>query len=130
MKCFLGREGDINLSKKVLKSTIMLALLILIWGASWPVYKLALLYTPPLLFAGMRAFIGGILLTIVLWKSRIEINWDKNWQKYLISAFFNTILFFGLQSIGLIYLPGGLFSVLVYVQPILLAIFAWALLSE
>lgn len=100
------------------------------WGASWPIYKLAVPYTPPLLFAGMRAFFGGILLTIIIWKSRKEIQWRKNWQKYLISTFFNSILFVGLQTIGLNYLPGGLFSVLVYVQPILLGLFAWLLLGE
>ncbi|MBO1001919.1 DMT family transporter [Pseudogracilibacillus auburnensis] len=118
------------MGKSLSKSTLMLLLLILIWGASWPIYKLAVPYTPPLLFAGMRAFFGGILLAIFIWKSRNEIQWRKNWQNYCISAFFNTILFFGLQTVGLNYLPAGLFSVLVYCQPILLGLFAWLILGE
>ncbi|MER2121046.1 MAG: EamA family transporter [Solibacillus sp.] len=112
------------------KSTAALVALILIWGASWPINKLAVPYAPPLLYAGQRALLGGILLTVIIWKTREKVNWQENWQKYCIGAFFNTILFFGLQTAGLLYLPSGLFSVLVYFQPILLGLFAWLLLGE
>ncbi|WP_445683045.1 DMT family transporter [Solibacillus sp. FSL K6-1126] len=112
------------------KSTAALIALILIWGASWPINKLAVPYSPPLLYAGQRALLGGILLTIIIWKTRKRVNWRENWKKYCIGAFFNTILFFGLQTAGLLYLPSGLFSVLVYFQPILLGLFAWLLLGE
>jgi len=118
------------LNNKRSQSTLLLILLILFWGVSWPIYKTAVAYTPPLLFSGMRALFGGILLMFVIWKSHKEIQWRKHWKKYFISSFFNTVLFFGLHTIGLNYLPGGLFSVLVYVQPILLGLFAWLLLSE
>jgi len=87
-------------------------------------------YTPPLLFAGMRALIGGLILAALIHKMRSKIRWRENWSKYCISSFFNTILFFGLQTVGLIYLPGGLFSVLVYFQPVLLGLFAWIWLGE
>lgn len=118
------------LSKLFTKSTIALLVLVFMWGASWPIYKFSLPYTPPLLFAGMRATIGGILLAILLFKRLDKINWRENWPVYCVSAFFNTILFFGLQSVGLIYLPGGLFSILVYFQPVLLGLFAWIWLAE
>ncbi|WP_084544053.1 DMT family transporter [Paenisporosarcina indica] len=112
------------------KSTAALLSLIVIWGVSWPIYKLAVAYTPPLLFAGLRAMLGGLLLAAIIFGMRDKLNWRKNWMKYGISAFFNTILFFGLHTIGLIYLPGGLFSVLVYFQPVLLGLFAWIWLGE
>src|SRR5699024_1908003 len=66
----------------------------------------------------------------LIWKSRQQIQWKKHWKKYVVSAFFNCVLFFGLQTIGLNFLPGGLFSVLVYVQPILLGVFACLMLDE
>ena len=112
------------------KSTAALLSLVVIWGVSWPIYKLAVSYTPPLLFAGLRAFLGGLLLAVIIFKMRNKLNWCKNWSKYCISAFFNTFLFFGLHTIGVIYLPGGLFSVLVYFQPVLLGLFAWIWLGE
>ena len=107
-----------------------LIFLVVVWGASWPIYKLALPYTPPLLFAGIRATIGGILLGVLLFKRRDKINWNKNWKLYVMSALFNTFLFFGIQTVGLNYLPGGLFSILVYFQPVLLGLFAWIWLGE
>ncbi|MGM1049205.1 MAG: DMT family transporter [Bacillota bacterium] len=112
------------------KSTWALLLLVFIWGGSYPIYKVAVPYTPPLLFAGMRALIGGLILAALIYRLRNRIKWRENWAKYCISAFFNTILFFGLQTIGLMYLPGGLFSVLVYFQPVLLGLFAWIWLGE
>lgn len=118
------------MGKLFTKSTMLLFLLVLLWGASWPIYKSTLPYTPPLLFSGMRAVIGGMLLGIVLWKRRDKINWHANWRLYCISSIFNTILFFGIQTVGLNYLPGGLFSILVYFQPVLLGLFAWIWLGE
>lgn len=118
------------LSKAFTKSTMALLVLILVWGASWPIYKLALPYTPPLLFSGMRATIGGVLLGILLLKRLDKINWREKWKLYCISALFNTTLFFGIQTVGLNYLPGGLFSILVYFQPVLLGLFAWIWLGE
>jgi drug/metabolite transporter (DMT)-like permease len=118
------------LGKVFTKSTCGLLLLVLIWGASWPIYKLALPYTPPLLFAGMRAVIGGLILAAFIYKLRSKINWRENWSKYCISAFFNTILFFGLQTVGLVYMPGGQLSILVFFQPVLLGLFAWIWLGE
>jgi len=107
-----------------------LLFLIFAWGISWPIYKMAIPYTPPLLFSGMRALLGGLILSAVLFKMRSKLNFRENWSKYCISALFNTILFFGLQTVGLVYLPGGLFSVLVYFQPVLLGLFAWIWLGE
>lgn len=112
------------------KNSLLLLILVFIWGAVWPINKVAVAYTPPFLYAGLRTFIGGFLLALLLWKIRNELQIRRHWRKYTISAIFNTILFFGLHTIGLIYLPSGLFSVLVYFQPILLSAFAWLVLGE
>lgn len=111
-------------------SYILLALLIIIWGVSWPIYKHGVQFMPPLLFAGIRSFIAGILLFIFAWKSRHLIRFKEHWKFYVISAILNNILYLGLQTVGMVYLPGGLFSVLVYIQPVLLGILSWWLLNE
>lgn len=113
-----------------LGTIILIAILVLIWGASWPVYKNALSSTPPLLFAGMRTFLGGLVLSLIAFLSGKKIHFRSNIRIYLLSAFFNVFLFFGLQTIGLTYMPGGLFSVIIYVQPILVGILAWLWLGE
>jgi drug/metabolite transporter (DMT)-like permease len=116
--------------KYISKTTVALAFLILIWGVSWSIYKMALTYSPPLLFAGMRSLLGGLVLALFLLPKLKKIGWRENWKRYCISALLNTICFYGIQSLGLIYMPGGLFSVLVYFQPILIGLFAWMWLGE
>ncbi|GIQ63096.1 putative transporter YvbV [Paenibacillus cisolokensis] len=113
-----------------LYTAVLIAALVLIWGVSWPIYKIALNYTPPVLFAGMRTFLGGLMLALVALPRRKQIRLKENAKIYSISALFNVLLFFGLQTIGLTYLPGGLFSVLVYLQPVLVGLLAWLWLGE
>jgi drug/metabolite transporter (DMT)-like permease len=111
-------------------SVIMLGSLILMWGICWPVYKVALSYTPPILFAGMRTLIGGLLIGVAIFPSYKRIRWKKTWHIYLISALFNAFLFYGLQTVGLQYAPEGLFTVIVYLQPVLIGVLAWLWLGE
>lgn len=112
------------------KTLFGIAFVVLVWGMCWPIYKVGLNYTPPLLFAGMRTLLGGTLLSLILLPQWRKIQWKKNWYIYLLVALFNTIIFQGLQSIGLQYLPSGLFSVIVYLQPVLVVFLAWIWLKE
>lgn len=108
----------------------LLAFLLLLWGMMWPINKIALNYSPPMLYAGMRPLLGGLLLTALYWRTRNRIQWRENWRIYAISTLLNTILFFGIQTFGLLYLPSGLFSVIVFFQPVLVGILAWRMLNE
>lgn len=113
-----------------LQKTVHIVALVLLWGVSFPIYKMILNFTPPVLFAGMRTFAGGLLLVLLMLGKRQQIQWKKSWQIYMISALLNVVLYFGLQTLGLKFMPAGLFSVLVYLQPVLIAIFAWIWLGE
>ncbi|ALA43177.1 MULTISPECIES: DMT family transporter [Paenibacillus] len=118
--------GELTTAKRIM----MIALLVVLWGISWPIYKVALEFTPPLLFAGLRTLLGGLLLGVILVPRWNRIRWKENWRVYAISGIFNVVLFYGLQTVGLMYVPSGLFSVLVYLQPVLVGIFAWMWLGE
>jgi drug/metabolite transporter (DMT)-like permease len=113
-----------------LRSLALIAFLVLVWGTTWPVYKLALNDTPPLLFSGMRTLLGGIGLALVALPRWREIRWRACRGMYVISCVFNVILFFGLQTVGLTFLPEGLFTVLVYLEPVLVGLLAWLWLRE
>lgn len=112
------------------KTFLLISFLVVVWGLSWPIYKIALPSTPPLLFAGMRTLFGGILIAVLLFPKRDSIRWKANWKIYVTSAIFNVVLFYSLQTVGLRFLPSGLFSVLVYLQPVLVGILAWLWLGE
>lgn len=124
----VGRDSDVR--KSNVPTIVSLILLVCIWGSVWPIYKYALEFSPPVLFAAFRSLIAGFLFSLVLIPMWKQIKLKETWHIYLISGFFNVILFYGFQSIGLKYLPSGLYSVIVYLQPVLVVIFAWAILKE
>ena len=65
-----------NISKS--KALIGIAFVVLVWGGTWPIYKVALEYTPPLLFAGMRTLLGGILFGLVLLPQWEKASMEEN----------------------------------------------------
>lgn len=117
-----------KLSKQ--KTAIGIAFVIITWSLSWPINKVGLQFAPPVLYAGMRTLIGGILFVPFLMPQWREIQWKKNWPIYLISTLFNVVIFTGVQSIGLQYLGSGLFSVIVYLQPVFVVLLSWLYLKE
>ncbi|MBM7567296.1 DMT family transporter [Paenibacillus sacheonensis] len=112
------------------QTILYLAFLVLVWGANWPLSKYALDFTPPLLFAGLRTLIGGLLLVLVALPHAKRIRWKETWPIYLISSVLNIMLYYGLQTVGLLYLPAGLFSAIVFLQPVLLGVLSWLWLGE
>ncbi|MED0857603.1 DMT family transporter [Bacillus pseudomycoides] len=112
------------------KTVIILSFLVLMWGVNWPLSKFALQYTPPVLFAGIRTIIGGFILLIFALPKYKQLHLKETWHLYFISALLNIILFYGLQTVGLQYMPAGLFSAIVFLQPVLLGIFSWIWLEE
>lgn len=113
-----------------LQSFILILFLVIVWGINWPLSKFALAYMPPVLFSGTRTLLGGLLLLVIAIPRYRKLNLGKTWPIYLISAAVNVILYYGLQTVGLNYLPSGLFSAIVFLQPVLVGIFSWLWLGE
>jgi len=100
------------------------------WGVNWPLSKYALEFATPLLFAGLRITIGGLILLFFALPRYRNLNLKRTWHIYLISGLLNIILFFGFQTFGLNMMPAGLFSTIVFMQPVLLGIGGWLWLGE
>jgi drug/metabolite transporter (DMT)-like permease len=112
------------------RNAFLLAFLVVMWGINWPMTKFALNYSPPLLFAGIRLLLGGLILLIIAIPRYKTLRFKETWRIYFISAILNIILFYGLQTVGLNYLPAGLFTSIVFLQPVLISIFSWMWLDE
>lgn len=112
------------------RTALLILFLVLVWGINWPLSKFALSYMPPVLFSGTRTLIGGILLLVIAIPRYKKLNLGRTWPIYFISAIVNVILYYGLQTIGLNYLPSGLFSAIVFLQPVLVGLFSWMWLGE
>ncbi|MBB6636852.1 DMT family transporter [Cohnella thailandensis] len=120
--------SETALSRK--QTVFYLAFLILMWGINWPLSKYALEFTPPLLFAGLRTLIGGTLLIVIALPRWRKLRLRETWPYYLLSAILSIVFYYGFQTVGLQYMPAGLFSAIVFLQPVLLGLFAWMWLGE
>jgi drug/metabolite transporter (DMT)-like permease len=109
---------------------VSLVLLILIWGMGYPVMKVGLAYCPPLIFTGLRAMVGGLILAMIALKSGQPLNLENTWRGMLASLFFNVLLFFGSSAIAVKFLPSGIASILLYAQPVMVGMLAHFLLNE
>ena len=105
-------------------------LLVLFWGSAFSVVKVGLEYSPPMLFAGLRTLMGGlvILLAAVVWGGSPHLR--RDWPVFLLLAAFNVVFFFGFQTLAVLYLPSGTAAVLEYLQPMLVGLLAWMILGE
>ncbi|CAG7645364.1 DMT family transporter [Paenibacillus allorhizosphaerae] len=112
------------------RTTLLVAFLVLVWGVNWPLSKFALSYTPPVLFSGMRTLLGGLLLLFAAVPRYKQLRLKETWHIYILSSLLNIICYYGLQTIGLNYLPAGLFATIVFLQPVLLGVFSWLWLGE
>lgn len=113
-----------------LMSALLIFILVMLWGISFSIYKAALIDCPPILFAGIRTFLGGVVVLVIAIVQQRKFRVKGQLHIYLISAVFNVVLFFGLQTVGLNYLPAGLFSVLIYLEPVLVGLLASIWLGE
>lgn len=113
-----------------IRKLLLIACLVTVWGVNWPLTKIALNNTPPILFAGFRTLLGGLLLLFMAIPRGKSLRLRQNWAVYGMSSLFNIILYYGLQTVGLQYMPSGLFSVIVFLQPVLVGILSWFFLGE
>ena len=106
------------------------ALLVLFWGSAFSVVKIGLEYSPPMIFAGLRTLMGGlvILLVAVVWGGSPHLG--RDWPVFVLLAAFNVVFFFGFQTLAILYLPSGTAAVLEYLQPMLVGLLAWMILGE
>ncbi|UUZ81789.1 DMT family transporter [Paenibacillus sp. P26] len=112
------------------QTILLIIFLVTIWGINWPLSKFALKFTPPVLFSGIRTLLGGMILLVRGGAEVQAAEFSQDVGIYLLSALFNVVLYYGLQTIGLNFLPSGLFSAIVFLQPVLVGIFSWMWLGE
>ena len=104
--------------------------LVVAWSSSFSVVKVGLEYAPPVLFAGGRVLLAGVLMSAVALVWGGDLNFRRDWRVFGFLAVFNVALFVGFQTFALLYLPSGTAAVLIYLQPILVGVFAWMVLGE
>ena len=94
---------------------ILLCLVIAVWGANWPVMKVALGYVPPLTFAVARLVLGGLCLTAVLMAGRrFRLPSRQDMPIIFSIAIFQLAGFLAFVHTGLQYVDAGRAAILSY----------------
>ncbi|MBA3543012.1 MAG: EamA family transporter [Chthoniobacterales bacterium] len=101
------------------------AALYIIWGSTYLGILFAIESIPPLLMAGVRFFLAGLIMYgIALWQGAPKSSFAEWRTALLVGA---CLLFFGNGSVTIAeqWVPSGLASLLVATVPIYIALLAW-----
>ena len=110
------------------RSLGLVFLLALLWGSSYPQFKIAVETIPPLTLGALRAFLGGLLLLMLLgrqapalWRSDIPL------RSYVVQALFNCVIPWVLIAWAVQTIDSSLATVLNSLSPIFTFLLTWAI---
>ena len=109
----------------------LLPLVVLLWGANWPIMKVGLGDMPPLWFSATRASLGAIsLFAFLALAGKLAIPTRRDLPVVLSVGIFQMALQIPLANFGLQHVPAGRAAVLVYTTPLWVAPGAVLFLGE
>ncbi len=101
------------------RSRWLLAVLVLVWGASWPVIKIGVTTVPPIWFACLRYVVGtACLIVIVGLRRELTLPSRSDWKLIAVSGVLQMALYSALTALALTRLPPGRSSVLAFSTPL------------
>jgi len=103
--------------------------LLLVWGYSWVLLKLALLDAGPINFAAQRTFIGAMALLVMLPLMRRPF-WPTRVRETFLLGIVQTTIFVTLSQLSLVDGGAGRSAVLVFTMPFWTLLFAAFALDE
>ncbi len=117
-----------DVTKKI-KIYIALLSIILIWGYSWVLMKLAMHYVSPAIFTAYRCILAFLVLYFILKVRKKDKN--KIEYKYLISiGLLQTAGMLGLSQLALVFGAAGKVSILTYTMPVWFTLLSAIYLKE
>lgn len=98
---------------------LLLAILIPIWGFSWPIMKIALADISPLWMAFTRLMIGTLCLFLyLLFTKKLRLPTKQDIPNLLWIGILQMTGFMVLSTIGLMYVPASRSAILAYTTPL------------
>ncbi|EKO3375168.1 EamA family transporter [Vibrio fluvialis] len=109
-----------------IKTIALTAIAPIVWGSTYIVTTEALPPESPLIASTIRSLPAGVLLVLIsrAWPTGL---W---WLRMAVLGFLNIGLFFYCLFFAATYLPGGMASMVMSIQPVIVMIMSWYLLSS
>ena len=127
---FDGKHAAIGVGD--LRARLLLVILCLIWGISWPVMKIALEDIPPLSMRTMSAGFGAVTLLVVCLVTRrpLRIPNAKVFGHVFIISLLNIVGFSLFSAFAQMAAATSRVAILAYTMPIWTVLLAWIVLRE
>ena len=111
---------------------LMLAVLCLIWGTTWPVMRIALYEIPPLSMRTVTAAFGALTLYLACRAQgrSLRITTAKAWAHVTIASLLNIVAFTVFGSFAQLTAATSRVTVLAYTMPIWAVLLGWLFLGE
>jgi drug/metabolite transporter (DMT)-like permease len=110
----------------------MLIALCIVWGATWPIMRIALTDVPPFTMRTTSTLVGGIVLFALCYVMRrsIRIAGAKNWVHVFIAAILNVASFSVFSTFAQLSAATSRVAILAYTMPIWAVVLSWIFLRE
>jgi drug/metabolite transporter (DMT)-like permease len=111
---------------------LMLVVLCLIWGVTWPAMKVALGGFPPLSMRTLTAALGALTLFLIClaMRRKFQLPGARAWGHVVIASLLNIVGFSLFSAFALIAAATSRVAILTYTLPIWTALLAWLVLGE
>ena len=117
-----------RVSPKVL---VLLALLTLVWGTNWPLFKIALDELPVLTFRTLTLAAAIVMLTPILLVRRESFAVPPGkWPALIAASATNLFIWNIATSLAVLYIPSGHASVLAYTMPLWVAVIGFVVFGQ
>lgn len=114
-----------------LKYFLVVAVFVLLWSSAFATGKMALSYSPPQLFLGIRFFLAGVLMLgfALIVKSYRPLG-VSGWLKLALLGLLNQAGYQGLAWVAMEDVSSGLVAVIISMNPIFISILAVPMLGD
>ncbi|ELY53840.1 DMT family transporter, partial [Natronococcus jeotgali] len=111
---------------------VLFSILALCWGTSFVAIEVGLEYVPPLLFAGLRYGVAGLIVLgyAAVATDRFRPADRTEWLSVGVAGVFLIAFYHALLYVGELYVPGAIAATVASTAPILTAAFAGAVLPR
>jgi drug/metabolite transporter (DMT)-like permease len=114
-----------------MRAIVLLIMVVLAWGANWPIMKIGLTHIQPLWFCTFRLALGLVCMVVILAPmGKLRLPPRGDWPVMASLGLLNMAAFMVLTNLALLVVPAGRSAILAYSTPLWVAPGAALFLGE
>jgi drug/metabolite transporter (DMT)-like permease len=125
-------DGNVASASADVQARLMLVILTIIWGLTWPLMKISLNEMPPFTMRVTTAGIGAATLVIICFVMRrsFRVLRPRDWAHIVMASLLNIVGFSLFSAFAQLAAATSRVAILTYTMPIWAVLLAWVVLRE